>query len=335
MKPDPKSTHVEREFAHDAPLINCRFDPLGNYVFATSEDQSAIRWSLASESDTGDKVVLKKHQSWVRGIAFSPDGKTVVTSGFDDTLIWWPALAEKPEPIREVKAHMGWIRSISTSPDGKLIASAGNDRSVKLWNFADGKLVRELRGHEARIYSTLFHPSGEFLLSGDLKGVVHQWEIKTGKSVRTFEAKDLHSYNKGQRVDYGGIRSLAMTPDGNQLVCAGLHKATNPLGAINEPLVLRFDWKTRALLKSHVAAKVRGVAWRAVFHPEEDLLIGCSGGSGGGYLLFWSGEEDAAFHQFKLRDTVRECDLHPDGLQIATAHHDKKLRISRMAKKAG
>ena len=332
MKPDPKSTHVAREFAHDAPLINCRFDPTGQYVFATSQDQSIIRWKLDSEA--GDKTVLKKHDSWVQGITFSPDGKTMVTSGFDDTLIWWPARAEKPEPIREVKAHNGWIRCVSVSPDGKLLASAGNDQVVKLWNFADGKLVREMKGHEARIYSVLFHPSAEFLLSGDLKGVVRQWEVKSGKSIRDFEAKTLHSYNKGQRVDYGGVRSLAMTTDGNQLACAGLHKATNPLGAINEPLVLRFDWNTGALLKSHVTAKVRGAAWRAVFHPSEELLIGCSGGSGGGYLLFWNGEGDNAFHQFKLKDTARGCDLHPDGIRIATAHFDRKLRISRMAAKS-
>lgn len=327
MKADPKATHVAREFEHGAPLINCRFDPTGKYVFATSEDRSVIRWTLDSES--GDKVLMQKHDSWVRGIAFSPDGKTVVTSGFDDTLIWWPATAEKPEPIREVQAHKGWIRSVSVSPDGKLLASAGNDRIVKLWNMADGKPVRQMEGHELDIYSTLFHPSGDFLLSGDLKGVVHQWDIKTGKSARNFDAKALNTVNKGQRVDYGGVRSLALSPDGKHLVCAGLHKATNPLGAINEPLALRFDWESQELLKSHVAEKIRGVAWRTLFHPS-GFLIGCSGGSGGGYLLFWNAGADASFHNFKLKDTARECDLHPDGIRIATAHHDKKLRISRM-----
>ena len=317
-----------RELEHDAPLINCRFDPGGKYVFATSEDRSVIRWTL--DSETGDKVLLKKHDSWVRGIAFSPDGKTLVTSGFDDTLIWWPVTAAEPKPIREVKAHQGWIRTISVSPDGKLLASAGNDKIVKLWNFSDGKPIRQMTGHELSVYSTAFDPSGKFLLSGDLKGVVHQWDIKTGKSVRTFDAKALTSYNTGQKVNYGGVRSLAFSPDGKHLACAGLHKASNPLGAINEPLVLRFDWNNQALLKSHVTDKVRGVAWRALFHPTENLLIGCSGGSGGGYLLFWNSEADGTFHKFKLKDTARECDLHSDGIQIATTHHDRKLRICRM-----
>jgi len=34
------------------------------------------------------------HDSWIRGIAFSKDGQTVITSGYDDTLIWWPAAAD-------------------------------------------------------------------------------------------------------------------------------------------------------------------------------------------------------------------------------------------------
>ena len=262
MKSDPKQAHVAREFKYDAPLINCRFDPSGKYLFATAEDRAIIRWNLESESE--EKLVFpKKHDSWVRGIAFSKDGQTMITSGFDDTLIWWPTAADKPEPARVVKAHEGWIRTISVSPDGTLLASAGNDRIVKLWSLADGSSVRHMEGHERDVYSTFFHPSGEWLLSGDLKGKVHQWEVATGKLLRTFDAKALNTYNGGQQVDFGGVRGIDLSSDGKHLACAGLHKATNPLGAVSQPLFLRFDWESQELLRSHVAEGVDGIGWQA------------------------------------------------------------------------
>ncbi len=327
MGADPKQTHVSAEYKHGAPFITCRFDPKGRFLFAAAEDRSVVRWDLAS----GAKTVLQAHDSWVGDLAFSPDGEMLVTAGYDDTLIWWPVAAEKPEPVRKVKAHDGWIRALAVSPDGKLLASAGNDRTVKLWNMADGTPVRAFEGHLNHVYSLLYHPSGEFVLSGDLLGRIHQWEAATGHLAGIFDAKALHSYNKGQAVDFGGVRSLALSPDGKHLAAAGLHKAENPLGAVHEAIVLRFDWETGKLLMSHLLPGIKSVAWRVRFHPE-GFLIAASGGGGGGHLVFWKMEEKP-FHSLKLPDTAREADLHPDGLRIATAHYGKAVRISTMAPK--
>ena len=40
------------------------------------------------------------------------------------------------------------------------------------------------------------------------------------------------------------------------------------------------------------------------------------------------------FHKLKLPDTIREMDLHPDGIQVATAHFDGHVRICKLAPKA-
>ncbi|MGB0580526.1 MAG: WD40 repeat domain-containing protein [Limisphaerales bacterium] len=328
MKTDPKKAHTAREYKCNAPLINGRFHPSGDSFFATAEDRTITRIDLKTEKQT----IYEGHESWVRGIAFSKNDQTLITSGFDDTLIWWPAEGEKPKPIRKVKAHEGWIRAIAVSPDGQLIASAGNDRVIRLWNIEDGKKVRELKGHERDIYSLAWHSSGKHLISGDLMGKIHQWEVATGNLARSFEGKDLHTFNKGQDVDYGGVRSIAFNADESQLICGGLHKGTNPLGAINEPLILRFDWEKQELLSKHPAKGVRGVVWRNLVHPDGYLIAGV-GGSGGGHLLFWNPEEEQPFHKFKLKDTVREMDLHPDGRQVGTVHWDKKVRINLLAAK--
>lgn len=326
---DPKQTHVVKDWTHESPLIACRFDPTGRYLFTTAEDFQIQRWDVT----TGEKIAFTAHDSWARGLAFLPDGETTITGGFDGRLAWWPTTADKPEPMRRIDAHNGWVRSAVVSPDGKLLATGGNDCLVKLWNPVDGTLVRELAGHEKHVYSVYFHPSGEFLISGDLAGDVRQWEVATGKLVRQFDAKALYTYNGGQRVDYGGVRAIALSPDGKHLACAGLHKATNPLGAVNEPIVLLFDWESQKVVRSHVADGVKGVAWQALWHPD-GTLIGASGGSGGGFLLFWKPDADKDFFRLKLPNTARDMDLHPDHLQVATVHHDKHVRISVMASEA-
>lgn len=328
MSLDPTQTHVLHEWKHGKPLIACCFDPTGQFLFTSSEDYTLQRWNLAD----GSKVSWPAHESWIRDIAFLPDGKTVITAGCDDRMILWPVAGESPQPMAEVVAHKGWVRSVAVNSDGTLIATGGNDRMVRLWD-RSGRLVRELAGHEGHVYSVFFHPDGSTLLSGDLKGVVHQWDTGNGSLTRSFEATELFTYNKGQQVDYGGVRDIALSADGRMVALTGLHKATNPLGAVNEPLVLLMDWEKGTAVRHQPAAGIRGVGWQVEF-----LANGCevcaSGGSGGGYLIFFNPDDEKPFHTFKLKDTVRDMSVHPDGTLVATAHWDGYVRICRITPKA-
>jgi len=328
MPMNPADSHVVAQWAHDSPLIACRFDPLMRYAVSSSEDQSLQRWSLAD----GSKVVLKAHDSWVFAVAVTPDGNTVLSGGGDGRLIWWPLAGEAPQPVRTVAAHVGWIRALAVSPDGQHVASAGNDRQVRLWNIAEGTLVKEFAGHDSHVYSVTFHPSGAFLVSGDLKGNVHQWDIATGTLVRSFDAKALWSYNGGQMVDFGGVRGLAISPDGRYLAAGGLNNASNPLGAVHDPVVLLFEWESQKLVQTQIAEGLKGSIWRLLFHPE-GWLMGASGGSSGGFVSFWKPDAPKEAHRFSLPNIVRDFDLTADGLQILTSHYDRHLRVSRIAPK--
>ena len=323
--PDPAKSKVVTQWAYTSPLIACRFDPQGRFIFTSAEDNTIQRWETAG----GNKISFTAHDSWVFALGVTPDGQTLLSGGGDGRLIWWPVVGEKPEPVRRVDAHKGWIRQLAISADGKLVATASNDQTVKIWNVADGALVRELTGHENQVYSTLFHPNGQWLLSGDLLGFVYQWEVSTGALVRKFEAKDLHSYNGGQGVHFGGIRALALSADAKHLICGGLFKAENPLGAVHEPLAVSFEWETQKIVQSNTAEGVKGSCWRLVYHPQ-GFVIGASGGSSGGFLHFWKLDQPKELHRFKLPNLARDMDLHADGLQIATTHFDRQVRVTRM-----
>ncbi len=329
---DPKQAHVVAQWQTERPVVCCRFDPQGRYVFCGLEGSSLQRFNLG---DGKPLAYAGAHESWVFSIAFSPDGGSVWSGGGDGRIVVWETAAATPKPMRTIEAHQGWVRALGVSRDGAILASGGNDRLVKLWDAKTGAALRQMSGHSGHIYSMEFHPNGKTLLTGDLMGAVNEWDLASGKLLGTFDAKELHSYNGGQQVDFGGVRGLAITPDGRFLAAGGLYKATNPLGAVHEPIALLFDGGTRKNLKTLLTDGITGgVLWR-LRYLADGTLTGACGGSNGGLLLFWKADAPKDFHRLALPNILRDMDLHPDGLRIATAHHDRHVRITRLdARKA-
>ncbi len=326
---DPTKIHVAKSLKHDSPLISCRFDPTGRFVFFGAQDSQVWRWEWAGDT----KVGLDGHESWVRAMAFTPDGATLLTGGYDGRIVWWPATAEQPVAARTIEAHDGWVRSLAMSPDGALLASAGNDNLIKIWQVSDGTLVRELAGHERYVYSVAFHPGGTDLVSGDLMGNLRHWEVATGKLVRKFEAAALHKYDKTFKADIGGLRGLAFDTSGQRLAGSGITNVTNAFAGVGNPMIVEFDWESaKETIQHHSKDKLRGAAWNLAIHPA-GTVIGISGGGGGGFVLFWKPDGKEEFHKFKLPNTARDMDLAADGLHLATAHYDKQLRICRLSDK--
>jgi len=346
---DFKQTRVGLDLKHPSPLIGCRFDPSGRFLFVSAQDSTIQRYDLL----TGRKTPLVGHQSWVRGIAFSPataeplpvhPGPPVVGLGalaaatarakpfalisgdYHGKLVWWDGAAEVPSPVRTVEAHDGWCRAVATSPDGKTVASCGNDHLVKLWNAADGKPERVLAGHDSHVYNLAFHPAGGRIVSCDLKGVVKDWDLNTGKVVRELDAKVLHKYDTGFRADIGGARGMAFAADGSALAVTGITNVSNAFAGVGNPLVVLFDWKDGKPKQLKPKEAYQGTGWGVAIHPAGFTVA--AGGAGNGRIWFWTGEENV--HTVNTPANCHDMCLHPTGTALAVAGHTGAATVYTM-----
>jgi len=82
-------------------------------------------------------------------VAFSPDGRRIVTGSWDDTAKVWDAASGKV--LLTLKGHIDWVRSVAFSPDGRRIATGSDDRTAKVWDAASGSEMLTLKGHTDRV----------------------------------------------------------------------------------------------------------------------------------------------------------------------------------------
>lgn len=87
-------------------------------------------WNL----DNGREVEqLKGHSRIVRSVAFTRDGRYVVSGGDDGTVEVWDV--STGTEIRSFDGHAGAVTGVSVSPSGRYVASSSADGTVKIWQF--------------------------------------------------------------------------------------------------------------------------------------------------------------------------------------------------------
>lgn len=322
----PSRTRMALELRHNSPLISCRFDPSGRYVFAGSQDNGIQRWELATQT----KTTLNGHRSWVRALTFHTASRKLLSADYNGRVMVWTADAANPEVERIVDAHDGWVRAIAMSPDQRQFATCGNDNLVKLWNVADFSLAREFAGHTQHVYNIAFHPTERMIVSGDLRGNIKQWDLQTGRETRTMDASVIFRYDPTFRADHGGIRSMAFNADGSLLACAGITNVTNAFAGVGNPAIVLFNWqngqRTQVL---RVQPNFQGTAWGVVFHPH-GYVIGAGAGQGGG-LWFWRPTEQNSMHNVAVPNNARDLAMHADQRRLAVPCFDSVLRIYELS----
>jgi WD40 repeat protein len=143
-----------------------------------------------------------RHAREVSGLAFSPDGKRLVTASKDRTVVVWD-LASGRE-LRRYLGHTANVRAVAFSRDGKTVASAGDEANIKLWDAGSGKDVRALPT-PAGVTALAFSPDGKHLAATCDDRALRVFETATGTLRRAIE--------RLRAVP----QSVAFSPDGSAL----------------------------------------------------------------------------------------------------------------------
>jgi len=157
---------------------------------------------------------LRGHIDGVYAVAFSPDGRRIVTGGLHDTLKLWDVASGKLVRALE-KRHKGNVYSVAFSQDGRYIVSGGSDRRVLLWDAQTGDFIRELHRQESAVPSLSFSPDGSRLLTGSsesLPFICYVLAFPSGSVVTRFSKHD----NVVGATAFSPKEPLVATAGGNQ-----------------------------------------------------------------------------------------------------------------------
>ena len=207
---------------------------------------------FANNSDT-----FTGHSSKVTSVAFSPDGKRIVSSSIDKTINVWDAKSGR-KILTLKKKNLNGFTSVSLSPDGKQIVSSCEYKgTLRVWDANTGHELRTLNGQEGggSITSVAFSPNGKSIVSGSHDHSVKVWDVETGLERLTL---------KGHK---GNVNSVAFSPD-SKLIVSGGSRMVRVWDAKTGRVILTLS---RVPLIGH-ANNVTGV----VFSPDGKRIVSSS-----------------------------------------------------------
>jgi WD40 repeat protein len=166
------------------------------------------------------------HESEVHSVAFSPDGKRIVSGSYDKTVRVWDAnsgqLIGKP-----FQGHKDFVQSVAFSPDGKRIVSGSSDKTVRVWDASNGQPIgKPFQGHGHVVGSVAFSPDGKRIVSGSLDKTVRVWDANSGQLIgKPFQGHEAE------------VASVAFTSDGKRIASGSWDKTVRVWDASSGQLI--------------------------------------------------------------------------------------------------
>lgn len=268
-----------------------------NQVSRAGRNSAATLWNV----DTGEcRRVFEGHDKEVRCLAFSPDGRWLVTGSEDESAILWDATTGKR--VHTFQGHHSTVSGVAISADGKRVATSSYDHATIVWDAATGKRLRVMRH---------LHYFDRLALSADGSRVVGcasnsgrderaiLWDTLTGEQLQVFQEE------KDKNGDSAAILDVAISADGKRVATSH-----------NNDRAILWDATAGERLKDFETDA--WVACIALSADGQQLLTG-----GRDSVILWntaSGEKTQTFPHEKRR--VYSLALSGDGKRVVTASVD-------------
>ncbi|KIK37921.1 hypothetical protein CY34DRAFT_809855 [Suillus luteus UH-Slu-Lm8-n1] len=168
---------------HEEWVSSVAFIPHTNLLVTSSADKTFRVWDL----DTGKQVgePLLSHECAVWKIAVSPDGRWVVSGGWNGSILVWEVATNKTDLKREpvsFKGHEILLRGLAFAPDSETFASASNDMTVCVWKRAARQMVLGPLRLDELPNSVSYSFSGRKLAAGTDKHII-VWDATNGEEL--------------------------------------------------------------------------------------------------------------------------------------------------------
>ncbi len=157
------------------------FSADGRWIVTGGDDGTARVWDR--QTAFSQVSLLGPHEDRVSSVAFSPDGRRVVTASKNMVRLWDVATQRI---IRAFNGHTRLVNTVTFSPDGRRILSAGWDQIIRLWDARSGAELLNFEGHTNGIHSAVFSRDGSYVATGSEDKTICLWDPDSGKQLRCF-----------------------------------------------------------------------------------------------------------------------------------------------------
>ena len=258
--------------------------------------------------------LLGERSSGVNAVAFSPDGRTLV-SGHDNGAIavWDTATGKKLTVLGGAPVQMfsagsptqNAMNSVAFSPDGKVLASGSRDAEIIIWDVSTWRKLITFKGVYAPVNSVAFSPDGRMLASAGNDAAVIFWDVATWE-----KKKELRGHSDS-------INSVAFSKDGKFLASGSKDRTIILWDTATGNRVGLFDGRSRAVESID-------------FSPDGKMLA-----SGGNYpnILLWDLTQQGTLPKLvptMQRSRVLSLKYLPDGKTLISAYQNGRVDLWEM-----
>jgi WD40 repeat protein len=291
-----------------AILRDTTFTETFDATWAVAVSGNGEYWAAASKRgevrvwEQGGKIlhrVWQAHTDTTYALAFSPDGRSLVSGSWDDTIKQWDL---ESGALLWSGLHTHGALSVAFAPDGSLLATGGNDATVRLWDLQSDVQVQTLP-HPSPILSVAWSSDGRLLASGDFEGCIRLWEIQKTQPATCVAVLAGHTNR---------VRGLAFAPDSSILASASWDWTVKLWETASGSLLQTLTGHTD---------RVNRVAWS----PDGGTLASCGFDK---TIWLWDVEQGhyrAALHGHTAG--VNGLAFTPDSLSLLTGSEDGTMRV--------